>query len=41
MAYGDLIDLEANLLQNTQVNNMHSTIIYYASSRCKKIVIGI
>lgn len=37
MLYGDLIDLDTSLLQNTQVSNVHSTIIYCASVWCKKV----
>ena len=36
LVFLDLMYLEANLLQNTQVNNIHSTI-NYALTWCKEV----
>lgn len=38
MLYGDLIDLEASPLQNSQINNIHSAIIYLLFTWCKKVL---
>lgn len=40
MPRGDLIDLEANLLPNPQVNNIHSTIFIMHLLGPRKLLIG-